>query len=407
MEEFLQVGAIANTHGIAGEVKVFPMTDDIKRFKKLKEVYLDTGKERKLLHVVSCKFVKNQPVLRFKEFSNINEVEMYKRKGLFVTRDQAVPLEKDEYFIADLIGLSVIREDNGEVLGELTDVLQTGANDVYEVKMEDGKEVLLPAIRECIKNVDLQKGEITVHVMKGLLDEFHILTLFPEMVMDGLNTSIIGRAIEAGLLEINAVNIRDYSTNKHMKVDDYPYGGGAGLVMQPEPVYRAYKDLEKDMKKKPRVVYLTPQGTTFHQEMAKELAKEEELVFLCGHYEGIDERVLEEIVTDYVSIGDYVLTGGELPAMVMIDSISRLVPGVLHNDDSAGDESFENGLLEYPQYTRPPVFLDKEVPEVLLSGHHENIRKWRHEQSVKRTKERRPDLWEAYEKEMKEKDGGK
>ena len=225
------------------------------------------------------------------------------------------------------------------------------------------------------------------------------------MVMDGLNTSIIGRAIEAGLLEVNAVNIRDYSTNKHMKVDDYPYGGGAGLVMQPEPVYRAYEDLTKDMKKKPRVVYLTPQGTTFHQEMAKELAKEEELVFLCGHYEGIDERVLEEIVTDYVSIGDYVLTGGELPAMVMIDSISRLVPGVLHNDDSAGDESFENGLLEYPQYTRPPVFLDKEVPEVLLSGHHENIRKWRHEQSVKRTKERRPDLWEAYEKEMEEKDG--
>ena len=223
--------------------------------------------------------------------------------------------------------------------------------------------------------------------------------------MDGLNTSIIGRAIEAGLLEINAVNIRDYSTNKHMKVDDYPYGGGAGLVMQPEPVYRAYEDLTKDMKKKPRVVYLTPQGTTFHQEMAKELAKEEELVFLCGHYEGIDERVLEEIVTDYVSIGDYVLTGGELPAMVMIDSISRLVPGVLHNDDSAGDESFENGLLEYPQYTRPSVFLDKEVPEVLLSGHHENIRKWRHEQSVKRTKERRPDLWEAYEKEMEEKDG--
>ena len=237
------------------------------------------------------------------------------------------------------------------------------------------------------------------------MNRFHILTLFPEMVMDGLNTSIIGRAIEAGLLEINAVNIRDYSTNKHMKVDDYPYGGGAGLVMQPEPVYRAYKDLEKDMKKKPRVVYLTPQGTTFHQEMAKELAKEEELVFLCGHYEGIDERVLEEIVSDYVSIGDYVLTGGELPAMVMIDSISRLVPGVLHNDDSAGDESFENGLLEYPQYTRPPVFLDKEVPEVLLSGHHENIRKWRHEQSVKRTKERRPDLWEAYEKGMEEKDG--
>lgn len=170
MEEFLQVGAIANTHGIAGEVKVFPMTDDIRRFKQLKEVYLDTGRERMLLHVASCKFVKNQPVLKFKEFSNINEVEKYKRCGLFITRDQAVPLGKDEYFIADLIGLSVIRED-GEMLGELTDVLQTGANDVYEVTMENGKQVLLPVIRECIKKVDLEKRQVTVHVMKGLLDE--------------------------------------------------------------------------------------------------------------------------------------------------------------------------------------------------------------------------------------------
>lgn len=171
MEEFLQVGAIANTHGIAGEVKVFPMTDDIKRFKQLKEVYLDTGRESMLLHVVSCKFVKNQPILKFKEFSNINEVEKYKRCGLYITRDQAVPLKDDEYFIADLIGLSVLREENGEVLGELTDVLQTGANDVYVVTMADGREVLLPVIRECIKKVDLETGQVIVHVMKGLLDE--------------------------------------------------------------------------------------------------------------------------------------------------------------------------------------------------------------------------------------------
>ena len=239
--------------------------------------------------------------------------------------------------------------------------------------------------------------------------QFHILTLFPEMVENGLQTSILGRAIQKGLIGIHAVNIRDYTQDKHNKVDDYPYGGGAGMLMQAQPVYDAWKAVAKpaEGKKPVRVLFMSPQGKTFSQEMAKELAQEEELIFLCGHYEGIDERVLEEIVTDYVSIGDYVLTGGELPAMVMIDSISRLVPGVLHNDDSAGDESFENGLLEYPQYTRPPVFLDKEVPEVLLSGHHENIRKWRHEQSVKRTKERRPDLWEAYEKEMKEKDGGK
>ena len=225
------------------------------------------------------------------------------------------------------------------------------------------------------------------------MNRFHILTLFPEMVMDGLNTSIIGRAIEAGLLEINAVNIRDYSTNKHMKVDDYPYGGGAGLVMQPEPVYRAYKDLEKDMKKKPRVVYLTPQGTTFHQEMAKELAKEEELVFLCGHYEGIDQRIIDLIVTDEISIGDYVLTGGELPALILIDSISRLIPGVLGQNESFEEESFKDNLLEYPHYTRPREFMNLEVPSVLLSGNHKNIDKWRYEESIKITKERRPDLY--------------
>lgn len=232
------------------------------------------------------------------------------------------------------------------------------------------------------------------------MNKFHILTLFPDMVMEGLNTSIIGRAIEAGFIDIDATDIRDYTLDKHKKVDDYPYGGGAGLVMQAEPIYRAYEAVTKDMDKKPRVIYLTPQGQTFHQEMAREFAKEEELIFLCGHYEGVDERVLEEIVTDYVSIGDFVLTGGELPAMMMVDAISRLVPGVLHNDDSAGDESFENGLLEYPQYTRPPIFHGKEVPEVLLSGHHGNIEKWRYEQSVKRTKERRPDLWKKINEKL-------
>ncbi|EGB93380.1 tRNA (guanine-N1)-methyltransferase [Clostridium sp. D5] len=221
---------------------------------------------------------------------------------------------------------------------------------------------------------------------------FHILTLFPEMVMDGLNTSIIGRAVNNGLLSIEAVNIRDYAFNKHQSVDDYPYGGGAGMLMQAEPVYLAYESIEERLEKKPRVIYLSPQGKTFSQRMAEELAQEEELVLLCGHYEGIDERVLEEIVTDYVSIGDYVLTGGELPAMVMVDAISRLVPGVLHNDVSAEFESFQDNLLEYPQYSRPEEWHGKKVPEVLLSGHHANIEKWRREQSILRTKERRPDL---------------
>ena len=205
--------------------------------------------------------------------------------------------------------------------------------------------------------------------------QFYIMTLFPEMVMGGLKTSIIGRAIKNELLSIEAINIRDYAFNKHNSVDDYPYGGGAGMLMQAEPVYQCYKALEDRIGKRPRVVYLSPQGQTFNQKMAEEFAEEEELVFLCGHYEGIDERVLEEIVTDYVSIGDYVLTGGELPSMIMVDAISRLVPGVLHNDVSAEFESFQDNLLEYPQYSRPETWHDKKVPEVLMSGHHANIEK--------------------------------
>ena len=221
---------------------------------------------------------------------------------------------------------------------------------------------------------------------------FHVLTLFPEMIEQGMHTSIIGRAIAGGYLSIDAINIRDYAFNKHQKVDDYPYGGGAGMLMQAEPVYLAYESIQKKLGYRPRGVYLTPQGEVFHQTMAKELAKEKDLVFLCGHYEGIDERVLDEIVTDYVSIGDYVLTGGELPAMVMMDSISRMVPGVLSNQESGETESFAENLLEYPQYSRPEEWHGQKVPPVLLSGHHANIEAWRREQSILRTAKRRPDL---------------
>lgn len=221
---------------------------------------------------------------------------------------------------------------------------------------------------------------------------FHVLTLFPEMIEQGMHTSIIGRAIAGDYLSIDAINIRDYAFNKHQKVDDYPYGGGAGMLMQAEPVYLAYESVQKKLGYRPRVVYLTPQGEVFHQTMAKELAKEKDLVFLCGHYEGIDERVLDEIVTDYVSIGDYVLTGGELPAMVMMDSISRMVPGVLSNQESGETESFAENLLEYPQYSRPEEWHGQKVPPVLLSGHHANIEAWRREQSILRTAKRRPDL---------------
>ena len=243
---------------------------------------------------------------------------------------------------------------------------------------------------------------------------FHVLTLFPDMVRQGLDTSILGRSMENGIITLETVNIRDYTLNKHKKVDDYPYGGGAGMLMQAQPVYDAYKAVEESIRKrknaagqigeicKTKVIYLTPQGTTFHQHMARELAREEDLIFLCGHYEGIDERVLEEIVTDYVSIGDYVVTGGELPAMVMIDAIARMVPGVLGNQDSGETESFSNHLLEYPQYSRPEVWMDKRVPEILLSGDHRKVEEWRLERSLERTLRLRPELYEKWAKENQE-----
>lgn len=233
---------------------------------------------------------------------------------------------------------------------------------------------------------------------------FHILTLFPDMVIDGLNTSIIGRALDKELLTLDAVNIRDYTKEKHGHVDDAPYGGGAGMVMQAAPICDAYDDLCRRIGKRPRVIYMTPQGKVFNQAIARELSKEEDLVFLCGHYEGIDERALELIVTDHLSIGDYVLTGGELPAMVMIDCIARLLPGVLNNDESAEIESFHDNLLEYPQYTRPESYRGMQVPEVLLSGHHKNIETWRRRQSIRRTYERRPDLLEGANLSKKEKE---
>lgn len=225
---------------------------------------------------------------------------------------------------------------------------------------------------------------------------YFVLTLFPEMIDAGMNTSITGRAIAAGAISLESVNIRDFAEEKRKgRVDDYPYGGGAGMVMQAEPVMRAYEYVRGRAGAAARTVYLTPQGRVFSQKMAEDFAREENLIFLCGHYEGIDERVIEEIVTDQVSIGDYVLTGGELPAMVMMDTISRLVPGVLSNSDSAVSESFSDGLLEYPQYTRPEIWRGKSVPDILLSGHHGNVDRWRREQSISRTLEKRPDLLET------------
>lgn len=226
---------------------------------------------------------------------------------------------------------------------------------------------------------------------------FYVMTLFPEMIESISNVSILKRGKEAGHIDIRPVNIRDYAVNKHGSVDDYPYGGGAGMLMQAAPVYDCYRAICNDYGKILPVIYLTPQGETFVQERAKSLAKEEAIVLLCGHYEGIDERVIEKLNPIEISVGDYVLTGGELPAMIIIDAVARLVPGVLHNDDSTESESFSEGLLEYPQYTRPAVWEGMEVPPILLSGDHAKVDAWRREQSIIRTRSRRPDLLDDME----------
>ena len=228
---------------------------------------------------------------------------------------------------------------------------------------------------------------------------FQVITLFPEMIDSAMNTSIIGRAVKNGVISVETVNLKNFSCNSYGSVDDYTYGGGAGMLMQCEPVYNAYLSTVERLEnpaRKPRVIFTTPQGRVFDEKIAAELAENEDLIFLCGHYEGIDERVLEEIVTDNLSIGDYVLTGGELPSLVMMDAISRLVPGVLNNKESAETESFNNGLLEYPQYTRPKEWHGKEVPDILLSGDHRKIELYRTREAIKRTAERRPDLYEAW-----------
>ncbi len=231
--------------------------------------------------------------------------------------------------------------------------------------------------------------------------KFHILTLFPEMFSSVLHDSMLGRAEKKNLLEFNVINIRDFAVNKHKRVDDYPYGGGRGMVMQAEPIYNAYKSICDTLEEKPYVIYMSPKGEVFSQRKAVELSFRENLVILCGHYEGVDQRIIDEIVDEEISIGDYVLTGGEIPAMAVIDSVSRMLEGVLSNEDSFTDESHYNGLLEYPHYTRPPVFNGREVPEVLLSGNHSLISKWRMEKAIEVTSEKRPDMMEEYNKKQK------
>ena len=335
---------------------------------------------------------KNLAIIKLKGIDTIEQAEEIKGKILYCNRDDAT-IDEEVNYIADLIGCCVVDIDSGKEYGKVVDVLNYGSCDIYDT-VSSGKHILIPATPDIVKEINTQYQIIKIKAMKGLLMRIDIMTLFPDMCNAVLSESIIGRARQAGKVEINCVDIRNYTLDKHRRVDDKPYGGGMGMIMAPQPIYDCYKAICEDMGAKPHLIYLTPQGKTLTQQRVKELSKLDNLVLLCGHYEGIDERVIEELDPEEISVGDYVLTGGELPALILADSVSRMLPGVLSDDECFEEESHFNSLLEYPQYTHPSSWNGRDVPEILLSGHHAKVDEWRRQKSLERTYRRRPDMLE-------------
>ena len=381
----LKVGKIVNTHSLRGEVKVISSTDfEEERFKKGSKLLITRGNQViEEVVVESYRSHKNSLLVKFEGIDSINEAEKFKNLQLKVDSENISELEENEFYFHEIIGCRVFDENN-TLLGEVVEILTPGANDVWVIKGENGKEILIPYIADVVKNV----GRI------NRLMKIDILTLFPDM-FTSLNHSILGKARDKNILDINIVDYRKFSGNKHNQVDDYPFGGGQGMVLKPEPIFNAVESLNKT--DKTRIILLCPQGERFNQKKSEELSKEDHLIFICGHYEGYDERIREYLVTDELSIGDFILTGGEFAAMTMVDSIARLIPDVLGKEESHKDDSFSTGLLEYPQYTRPKDYKGMLVPDVLTSGHHKNIEKYRMKESLRRTYIRRPDLLENYD----------
>ena len=377
-KQFLDSGKIVGTHGIKGEVRIDPWCDSPEFLCAFKKLWLDENGTEFI--EVKSRPHKNIALAKIKGVDTIEAAEKYRGKVVYINRDD-INLAEGVHFVQDLIGLEVKDAGNGRVYGKISDVLRTGANDVYEIKDADGKTYLAPVINDVVKEINVNDGYV-----------------FPEMFEPVLNGSIIGRAQKSGVLEIVCHQLRDYAFDKHKRVDDTPYGGGMGMLMKAEPIALCFEDICKQIGKRPHFVYMSPQGKTLKQQRLRELADVENICILCGHYEGVDQRLLDEFIDEEISIGDYVLTGGEIPAMVFADALSRMVPGVLSNNECFTEESHFNGLLEYPQYTKPSVWRGKEVPEVLMSGHHANIEKWRKEKSIEVTALKRPEMLEEYNK---------
>ena len=337
-------------------------------------------------------------LLRLEGVESATQGDMLRGKILYLARKDA-KLPEGRYFIQDLIGMQIQDAASGQVYGQLQEVFQTGANDVYRIVGENGREYLFPAVGDMIAETNLEEGVIRVRPIPGILRSarLYLLTLFPDMCEAVMAESIVGRARKKGYLQVCCHQIRDYAYDKHQRVDDCPFGGGKGMLLMAEPIALCIDDLTAHLGKKPHMIYMSPQGSVLNQQRIKELGQMENIAILCGHYEGVDERLLDAYVDEQISLGDFVLTGGELPALALADAVSRMVKGVLAEDVCFEEESHYNGLLEYPHYTRPAVWRGREVPPVLLSGHHANIAKWRRAQSLWRTLQHRPDMLEQVE----------
>lgn len=390
----VEVGQIVNTHGIKGEIKVKSNSD-------FTDVRFQPGQVLTVVHnnndleytVKSHRVHKGLHMLTFEGINNINDIEHLKGSSIYQERDhEDIVLEENEFYYSDIIGCTVF-DDQETPIGRVINIFETGANDVWVIK--GSKEYLIPYIADVVKEVDVENKKLSSRQWKDCwINENWLFNFISWNVWWCFKSFNYERAQENNKLQINTVNFRDYAINKHKQVDDYPYGGGQGMVLKPEPVFNAMEDL--DVTEQTRVILMCPQGEPFSHQKAVELSKADHIVFICGHYEGYDERIRTHLVTDEISMGDYVLTGGELPAMTMTDAIVRLIPGVLGNEQSHQDDSFSDGLLEFPQYTRPREFKGLTVPDVLLSGNHANIDAWRHEQKLIRTYNKRPDLIEKY-----------
>ena len=385
----IKIGKIVKPQGLKGEVKIQLSTNNLAVFNNLRHVYIGSS----CAEIEHLRIKDNFVIVKFNQINDIDKAELLRNKEVFVDKKDFI-LEEDSYLIEDLIDCSVYDESNNYI-GKFVDVEQYGAADIWII-YADGRDYYVPFLKNIFTKVLPQQKLIIIN--KKLFDEnkicqwvfmkIDILTLFPEM-FSPLNESILKRAKQNNIINVNLINIRDFSLDPNKRCDDYCYGGGSGMLMTPQPLYDSIKSVVKENS---TLIYLSPKGKTLTDKIATELSIKEHLVLICGHYEGIDERILEIFKPLEISIGDYVLTGGELPAMVLVDCVARKIEGVLGNILSEQDESFKNGLLEYPQYTRPAEFMGYKVPDVLLSGNHQKIEEYRKNKSVEITKQRRNDL---------------